>query len=134
MLGNSQILTSDQVTSSATAASTTLSIALSASTTYLFDCLLYVTNHTGSNWNVQLHNFSTFTVEVIGSDISVVPVFSAGADILPTPQTQTSMAVRIYGTVSVGGSATTLQIDFRDPAAVGTLTIKAGSWLRVSKG
>ena len=128
------LIASDQTNGTGTPASTTLTMPLAPNATYAFQASLYFTCST-SSVNVQLHAMAAGAAVVFVNDSNAaagdLAVTSTGANIMTTAKTGANCAAFIYGLITVGTTATTLQIDFLDPLTTGTTTAKANSWLEV---
>jgi hypothetical protein len=131
--------TSSPTSTTATFVTTTLSFATAINTNYIFEADLYATTVTGSTLNFAIATLAAgatlvrveaYCVSGTASLFSGVVTTTATA-IMSTAATTTPDLCHVSGVVTVGGTATTIQINFNDPAAVGTTTIQAGSWMKV---
>lgn len=133
-------VTSPQTATSAAYKSSTLTASLLASTNYDFDAKVYVTEATSSSINFEIHVLASGAALVetcaIGDGATVTAIASGctatvTTAILTTPPLASPAVYDVSGTITVGSTATTLQIDFADPAAVGTTSVLAGSFVTV---
>jgi Concanavalin A-like lectin/glucanases superfamily len=133
---------SDQINTANSAASTRLTASVSANMNYVFTASFYVTNTLTSSVNFQIHALPAGATLVMACGINGAVaitsgdcVTTTGTNILGTSipgTTATNIAITIYGTIAVGSTAGTLQIDFLDVSAMGTVTVKAGSFMILS--
>src|SRR6267143_295665 len=131
--------TSSPTSTTATFVSTTLTFATATSTNYNFEADLFATTATGSTLNfaiaalaagATLVRVEAYCVSGTTGLFTGVSTTTASA-IMSTAANTTPLLCHVSGVITVGGTATTIQINFNDPAAVGTTTVQAGSWMTV---
>lgn len=149
--GSGERTTADQTTSGTNVyISTGLTVSLSANTAYSFFAFTAVTPATGiEKYDFEIHSLPAGATLVIACSPMSYPVGGGNQATNCVSSTGTPVAAvnnlgfgvsppvyatpGLFGTVVVGGTAGTLQIDFACTASCGSVTVKAGSFIVVQQ-
>lgn len=123
----------DQTNTANVEKSTTLTANLVANTSYIVKVLFIYTNASSSSLNYQIKNItnaslSSYTIYGQGTGSG-----SFGTNLLGTSPTSAIGSSYLLIIITMGATPSTLEIDFINPAATGTATIKAGSWMEIER-